>query len=122
MQEYNETRYPPYCSGGGFIMSSQVVSKLLPHFNLRNMLKIDDAYVGVLAKKAGVRAWSLEFWGWFESDEVKFQFFKKGCYTNGSDFIAQHPVKTRGCMWHLYTNQLYKLDYQNYVELPKEES
>ena len=55
-QEYNESVYPPYCSGGGYILSSDAISALLPHFDVVNPLKIDDAYVGILAKKAGLEA------------------------------------------------------------------
>ena len=43
-EEHFNDRYHPYCSGGGFILSSSIVGKILPHFNWGKPLKIDDAY------------------------------------------------------------------------------
>lgn len=54
MEEYPDDDYPPYCSGGGFILSKDVVNRIIPRFNWRNPLKIDDVYIGILVSKVGL--------------------------------------------------------------------
>ena len=58
--EFRENIYPPYCSGGGFILSRDTVEAMIPRFNLINPLKIDDAYFGILAGDIGVNATHVE--------------------------------------------------------------
>ena len=55
-EEYNETHYPDYCAGSGYILSRDVVVSFVEIFNTIPKIKIDDAYVGMLAKEAGVIA------------------------------------------------------------------
>ena len=52
--EYSGKHYPDYCSGGGFVMSYDVIECLVPLFDVIDPFRIDDVYVGVLANKTGV--------------------------------------------------------------------
>ena len=54
--EYGETFYPDYCSGFGFILSHDVVALFVEMFDFLPFFKIDDVYVGILAKETGIRA------------------------------------------------------------------
>ena len=54
--EYGETFYPDYCSGFGFILSFDVVALFVEMFDFLPFFKIDDAYVGMLAKETGIQA------------------------------------------------------------------
>ena len=54
-KEYSKPKYPPYASGGGYVLSSDAITELIPHFDLINPLKIDDAYVGILVERAGIQ-------------------------------------------------------------------
>ena len=53
-EEYNETHYPDFCAGPGYILSRDVVGSFVDIFNFIPKFKIDDVYVGMLAKEAGV--------------------------------------------------------------------
>ena len=53
-EEYNETHYPDFCAGPGYILSQDVIVSFVDIFNTIPKFKIDDAYVGMLAKEAGV--------------------------------------------------------------------
>lgn len=53
-EEYNGTHYPDFCAGPGYILSQDAVASFVDIFNTIPKYKIDDAYVGMLAKKAGV--------------------------------------------------------------------
>jgi len=52
--EYSGKYYPDFCSGGGFVMSYDVIECLIPLFEVTEPFRIDDVYVGMLAKKTGV--------------------------------------------------------------------
>ena len=52
-KEHLADSYSPYCSGGGFLMTKASVSEILPFFDFNRILKIDDAYVGETAMRAG---------------------------------------------------------------------
>lgn len=92
-EEYKKKFYPRYCSGGGFVLTSDVVARMIPHFNLVNPLKIDDAYVGELALAAGIDV----------LHETNFKMFqsRKECKYNPK-IIVHHPVEKRECMQLLF--------------------
>ena len=53
-QEYSEKFYPNFCAGPGYILSRDVVISFVNVINTIPKFRIDDVYVGMLAKKAGV--------------------------------------------------------------------
>ena len=55
-EEYNETHYPNFCAGPGYVLSRDVLVLFVEIFDTIPKIKIDDAYVGMLAKKAGLIA------------------------------------------------------------------
>lgn len=55
-EEYNETHYPDFCAGPGYILSRDVLVSFVEIFDTIPKIKIDDAYVGMLAKEAGLIA------------------------------------------------------------------
>ena len=81
--EYNETYFEPYCSGGGIVFSRDVIVSLAAMFDVERPLRIDDAYLGILAEKASVKP-------------VHNRDFKM--YENKCDYrpqtIVQHPAKS----------------------------
>ena len=58
-KEYKPSYYPPYVSGGGFIMTQPLAQKLLERMNSRSEssfppFPIDDAFLGQLLSEAGL--------------------------------------------------------------------
>lgn len=49
-----EKYYPPYVSGGGFIMSSFVARQIFEAAKILPIIPIDDAFVGICLQKLGV--------------------------------------------------------------------
>ena len=78
-EEYQRDNYPCYNSGGGFVLSSDVIEKMIPHFDWISPLKIDDAYMGGLVLKAG---FDCQF-------DKGFRMYDKGCVYK-DDTIVSH--------------------------------
>ncbi|XP_038046441.1 uncharacterized protein LOC119720706 [Patiria miniata] len=52
---YSGRYFPPYCSGGGYVISSDVIPEMY-HKSLETaFIPIDDAYQGILASKIGLK-------------------------------------------------------------------
>ncbi|XP_068696723.1 beta-1,3-galactosyltransferase 5-like isoform X2 [Montipora foliosa] len=51
--EYNKTSYPPYCTGPAYVLSSDLVPKLVDLFNVKVPLPLEDVYIGTLVDKIG---------------------------------------------------------------------
>ena len=93
-EEYNETIYKPYCSGGGYVLSRDVVEKFLSYFDVSNPLKIDDAYIGLLADRAGVKVTHNE----------DFRMYENKCEYKETTLV-QHPA-TGDCLTKLYNKMI----------------
>jgi len=93
-EEYSRPVYPRYASGGGFVVSRDVVERMIPHFNVLDPFKIDDAYVGMLALKAGVDVTHSDDFEMFKEDKNKCAFKRKE--------IIHHKVYNKECMLKLY--------------------
>ena len=52
---WSEKYYPPYVSGGGFLMSSLVSKKIFEVAKITPIFPIDDAFLGVCLKKLGIK-------------------------------------------------------------------
>ena len=102
--------YPPYCSGGAFLMTHDVIRRIIPHFNWRNPLKIDDTYIGVLISKIHPIP---TYFQWLSLEQM-FPMFedRRVCnYINSS--LAYHQA---------IGNCLYKLHNKALVDIRKEYS
>ena len=87
VEEHPSPIYDPFCSGGGFVLSHLTVSRMIPFFNWVNPLKIDDAYIGKIVTKAGIKA--IHYGG--------FSMYNFGCLFE-KHLVVSHPVKEERCM------------------------
>ena len=94
-EEHFKDHYDPYCSGGGFILSYETVYKMIPFFNWTQPLKIDDAYIGILATKAGVE--TVHYKG--------FMMWNNECQY-AKNLIISHPVTQANCLQFLMKKSL----------------
>lgn len=56
LEEYNKTRYPDFCSGPAYVLSSDLVHKLVDLFDVKKPLKLEDVYIATLVETLGVKA------------------------------------------------------------------
>lgn len=103
----NKTMFEPYCSGGGFLLSNDVVSSILNMYDLEHPLNIDDAYIGELAHRAGVSPLK---------NTKNFLMYADGCKYNPEAFV-QHPAKGH-CLEELH-RQHVKYLLTGELETPK---
>ena len=54
MEEYNKTTYPQFCFGVGYVLSADLVLKMVQLFDAKKPLKLEDVYIGTLVEKLGV--------------------------------------------------------------------
>ena len=59
LEEYNRTTYPGFCNGPAYLLSSDMVHKLVEMFDIsKKPFKLEDVYIGLLVEKMGdVKAW-----------------------------------------------------------------
>lgn len=88
---YPRAVYPRYCSGGGYILSHDVVMKFVKLFPYVPYMRIDDAYFGELALKSGIHT--------IHSDN--FRMWSDGCDYKDTGIVT-HPVKDDKCMSEMY--------------------
>ena len=88
-----------YNSGGGFVLSSDVVSSMIPHFNWITPLKIDDAYMGGLVLKAGIDC----------INDKRFHMYDQGCVYRNRTIVSHTNDKIvikPNCAQHLNNEAL----------------
>lgn len=95
--DFPKKKYPRYCSGGGFILSRDVVVIMLARFDYVKSISIDDAYIGALALKCGIDV--------YHDDNFKMFEDEKGCVYKANT-IVHHPVKSVSCMSKLFNHSL----------------
>ena len=53
-EEYNKTTYPDFCAGPAYLLSSDLVHKLVDMFAVnKRPFKLEDVYIGMLVEKMG---------------------------------------------------------------------
>ena len=101
-EEYNQTFYPDFCAGYGFILSSDVVYLLVELFDVVPWFRIDDVYIGMLAEKAGVKPKYMH----------KFHRVEPPINTScvnlkkRSDVLVWHGVKGK-CLFDIFQATMY---------------
>lgn len=90
-EEHPKDIFDPYCSGGGFLLSSMLIMKIIPLFNWKSPLRIDDAYFGQLVSLAGIKPKHVPdgffLWnGWCEYRDT---------------MLISHPATIEKCMHFL---------------------
>ena len=92
-EEYPLRFYPQFVSGGGIILSPDVVEAMVKKFNISNFFKLDDVYLGMLALEIGVFPINEEAFNvWHKSSSCK-------CLDNE---IVYHRVVYHNCVKKVY--------------------
>ena len=92
-EEYNKTRYPSFCAGPAYVLSGDLVPRLVDLFNVKNPFPLEDVYIGILIEKIG---------GVEAVFHPGFRTLQYGRCTYDSDTLAYHLVMTEDCMIQLF--------------------
>ncbi|XP_054455972.1 N-acetyllactosaminide beta-1,3-N-acetylglucosaminyltransferase 3-like [Anoplopoma fimbria] len=111
---YKSDYFPPYCSGGGFIMSVHTALVIYEMSKSIDLVPIDDAYMGMCLAKAGLRPAShigVEPLGWnipsSRIDKYDPCYFKEKLLVHG--FFSANMY----FMWKKVTDPNLKCDTAN---------
>ena len=107
-EEYAGSTYPNYISGGAYILSPDVIKKVLPYIK-QNPFVLDDVYIGMLVYNAGVKPMRYEGFNLrddYENAECKYK----------SNLIAFHPAKKYSCMVNLFCRMLEDMSDSSFVQ------
>ncbi|XP_014428765.1 beta-1,3-galactosyltransferase 5-like [Pelodiscus sinensis] len=85
--EYPASTYPPFCSGTGYVLSTDVVSQIYNISESVSFIKLEDVFIGLCLAKLKINPEELHSEQTFFSDEVRFSIcrFKK--------IVTSHHVK-----------------------------
>ena len=89
--------YPRYCSGVGYVVSSDVIRKMMLSLDGVPLFRVDDAYVGELALLSGV-----DIHRFYGTDDLKNT---ADCVYHPS-FVIYNDVREVSCMDKLYRMSL----------------
>ena len=102
-EEYNKTRYPSFCTGPAYVLSGDLVPRLVDLFNVKNPLPLEDVYIGTLIDKiGGVKA------SWHPG----FRTLEYGPCRYYPYIFAYHHVKGEMCMNELFNSAMKERDKQ----------
>lgn len=97
---YRGRYFPPYCSGGGYIMTTDVIPDMYQHSLTTPFIPIDDAYQGILADKVSAKAlYHTGFKNWGEKSDT--------CSLHNPEIMTIHGFKKQELMievWRNYTD------------------
>ncbi|XP_071947460.1 uncharacterized protein [Antedon mediterranea] len=96
-KEYSGKYFPPYCSGGGYILSSDVIHGMYLKALQTPLIPIDDAFQGILAEEEGVIPMHHDgFKNWGYSDSDKCDLLKS--------MVVHGPYKSPVEIFKVWTN------------------
>nr|XP_006111855.1 beta-1,3-galactosyltransferase 5-like [Pelodiscus sinensis] len=85
--EYPASTYPPFCSGTGYVLSTDVVSQIYNISESVSFIKLEDVFIGLCLTKLKINPEELHSEQTFFADRVRFSIchFKK--------IVTSHYVK-----------------------------
>lgn len=78
-QQYSETYYPPYCKGGFYVFSGNLLPGLLKAADSVPYMHVDDAYVGLLMYSLDIAAQPIRTFIHFRKFFQAFRYFVSDC-------------------------------------------
>ncbi|XP_072042051.1 uncharacterized protein [Amphiura filiformis] len=94
---YRGRYFPPYCSGGGYIISTDIIPDMYEHSLTTPFIPIDDAYQGILADKVGAKPiYHAGFKNWGEKSDT--------CSLHNPGLMTIHGFKKPELMFEVWRN------------------
>ncbi|XP_066468784.1 beta-1,3-galactosyltransferase 2-like [Tiliqua scincoides] len=69
---YPNDTYPPYCAGPGYVLSGDLVKKILQVAQTMKVIHIEDAFMGLCLQELGIRATDSR-WGLFNIHKIEYE-------------------------------------------------
>ena len=93
-EEYSETYYPDFCSGFGYVLSYDAVISFVKAFASVPFFRLDDVYVGMLAKGTGIKI----------THHIGFEYEKKirQCIPNESTLLRHGFETQEDCLFEIF--------------------
>lgn len=103
---YSGRYFPPYCSGGGYLISTDIIPAMYEKSLSTSFIPIDDAYQGILAKQVGITPRNNKgFKNWGQKSDT--------CSLRNKDLMTIHGYKDPLKMyevWRNYTDESVNCD------------
>ncbi|XP_033724785.1 beta-1,3-galactosyltransferase brn-like [Pecten maximus] len=101
-EDYPFKHWPPYLSGGAFMLSSDIARRFVFSFPYIRYIGIDDCYLGIVAKKLGIAPQHVDKFDMLTrrllDDPSRFAYhnFKlKSSFKQAMDFLTKPRPKTK---------------------------
>ena len=103
LEDYSEDEFPPYCLGGGYLLSQDVLSRILKSMYTERVIHLEDIFIGVLVNKLNIQPIDSR-----KRFNLLFSGNRKLC--DYVDILLQHPVRTSELLsMHLQANLARKV-------------
>ncbi|KAJ8023681.1 Acetylgalactosaminyl-O-glycosyl-glycoprotein beta-1,3-N-acetylglucosaminyltransferase [Holothuria leucospilota] len=102
---YHGKFYPEYCSGGSYILSTDIIPKLYRMSLITPLIPIDDAYQGILTYQIGVSP--------IHHDGFKVSFRKRDCILQDPYTLTLHGFDTSAGLRKVWTRYILQKECLN---------
>ena len=55
VDDYSEDEFPPYCLGGGYLISQDILFRILKPMYTEQVIHLEDIFIGVLVNKLNIQ-------------------------------------------------------------------
>ncbi|XP_013410598.1 beta-1,3-galactosyltransferase 1 [Lingula anatina] len=104
LEEYAGDKYPPYCSGSGFVLSMPATKTIYQTSKTTRFFRMEDVFIGICANKSGVPASHYIGFGayWYAYSDCRFRFLITVHRLSASEMTkywrrVNHPHHPRKC-------------------------
>ena len=103
VDDYEEDEFPPYCLGGGYLMSKDILLHILKPMYTQRVIHLEDIFIGVLINKFNIQPNDYR-----KGFNLLFSGNNKLC--DYLHILLLHPVKTSELLsMHLQANLARKV-------------
>jgi beta-1,3-galactosyltransferase 1 len=103
VDDYSEDEFPPYCLGGGYLLSQDVLSRIIKPMYTERVIHLEDIFIGVLVNKLNIQPIDNR-----KRFNLLFTGNKRLC--DYLHTLLQHPVRTSELLsMHLQANLAWRV-------------
>ena len=69
-EEYEYNMFPPFINTGAYVVSNKIMHKIFHASYFVKRFRFDDVYLGIIAKKCGIKLYHSEYFWRFRQDST----------------------------------------------------